>query len=275
MKRLILAAVSALALSSAPAVAQTVDSAEPTAEELAAIGGLFGDMFGQADELTAEQQARLPIAMEVVTRLMPEGTYARMMEESMGPMMDSIMGGLGSTPAIALSAATGISPLDLAAIEEERLQKALALLDPDAAARNSEISSAFLTMITETMNEIEPAYRSGLARAYAVRFTEGELADLNAYFQTSIGSKYAGESFLIFADPQVMASMNETVPAIMERMPSMMEAASQAEEKYPAGRSFSQLDASERTRLANLLGVTVKELEESAPAGPEIDHDGA
>jgi len=56
MKRFLFAAASALALSSAsiaaPVSAQTMESKEPTAEELAALGGLFGDFFGEAEPLT-------------------------------------------------------------------------------------------------------------------------------------------------------------------------------------------------------------------------------
>ncbi|MEO1222418.1 MAG: DUF2059 domain-containing protein, partial [Pseudomonadota bacterium] len=119
--------------------------------------------------------------------------------------------------------------------------------------------------------EIEPAYRSGLARAYAVRFTSEELADLSAYFDTPVGKKYAAQSFLIFADPQVMSSMNEIMPAMMQRMPSMMELIGEAASGFPEGRSFSSLNAEERSQLAQLLGVSEEELAASEPATTSTD----
>ena len=268
MKRLFLAATAGLALScsAAPLAAQTVDSVEPTQEEFDAIGALFGDMFGTAEPLSPEAEARLGVAMNVVTKLFPKGTYAKMMEESMAPLLEGMMGGLGSSPALTLTALTGLDPLALGAIEEEKLEAAVSLLDPAAAQRNAAMGESMFALISEVVVEIEPAYRAGLARAYAVRFSKEELADLDAYFDTPVGKKYAAESFLIFADPQVMASMNEVMPAMMQRMPAMMEAMTSASAEFPGSRSFSELDARERAKLASLLGVSEEELAEAEPA---------
>ena len=269
MKRLTLAAACALSLTATPLAAQSVESKESTAEELAVIGELFGDMFDEADPLTAEQEARLPIAMQVVAKLMPEGIYAQLMDETMRPMMDGMFGDMSALPAVAIATATGLDLDELAELEEKRLEEAHALIDPDAKPRQEAMTGAFIDMITEVVNEIEPAYRAGLARAYATRFTKAELADLDRYFATEIGAKYAANSFLIFSDPQVMATMNEMMPAMMERMPVMMESIEQTIEKYDTGRSFAELSDGEKSRLAELLGVTVEELEERAPVDPD------
>jgi hypothetical protein len=268
MKRLLLAAVTGLSLSLATTSvsAQTTDSSEPSAEQLEAIGNLLGDMFGSAEPLSPDEEARLGAAMQVVTKLFPEGTYAKMMEETMAPMLDGMMGGLGGSPAIALSGLTGLDPFTLSEVGDDKLVAALALLDPAASERNAALGEAMFGLISEVVIEIEPSYRTGLARAYAVRFTEAELTDLAAYFSTPVGEKYAAESFLIFADPQVMASMNEMMPAMMQRMPAMMEMMTTAGAEFPEGRSFSQLDAGERTQLAQLLGVSEDELAASEPA---------
>lgn len=268
MKRLALAFAAGLtlSLSSAPLLAQTSASSEPTAEELEAIGALFGDLFGSADPLSPEEEARLGSAMVVVTKLFPEGTYAKMMEESMAPMLEGMMGGLGSSPALTLTSLTGIDPLTLGAVDSDKLEAAVALLDPAAAERNAAMGEAMFALISEVVVDIEPAYRSGLARAYAVRFTAEELADLGAYFDTPVGKKYAAESFLIFADPQVMSSMNEIMPAMMQRMPTMMEMIGQAASEFPEGRRFSSLSAEERSQLAKLLGLSEEELAEAEPA---------
>lgn len=273
MKRTIITAASgiALAFSSMPAAAQTVASEEPSAEELQALGGLFGDMFGTADPLTAEQEARVPAAQSVVLKLFPEGTYAKMMDETMGPMLDAMMGQFGGTPAIALGQLTGLSPLDLAEVDEDKAKAALTLLDPNAQERNAAMGNTMIGLISEVVEETEPAYRAGLARAYAVRFSAAELADLDAYFATPVGSKYASESFLIFADPQVMSAMNEMMPAVMERMPQMMESMASVTEEFPEGRKFSDLDDSEKAQLAELLGVTLEDLAISEPASEDFE----
>lgn len=268
MKRVILAAVSSLALAmvAAPAAAQSSGSQGPTQEELDAMGSLFGDMFGTAEPLSPEEEARLGGAMQVVTKLFPKGTYAKMMEESMGPLLEGMMGATGGSPAINLSGLTGIDPITLGTVEEDKLKAAMALLDPKASERDAAMGNVMFEIISEVVVEIEPAYRAGLARAYAVRFSADELADLSKYFATPVGRKYAAESFLIFADPQVMSAMNEVMPVMMQRMPAMMEAMSSVAEQFPDGRSFSALGASERAKLASLLGVSEQELADAEPA---------
>lgn len=264
-------AFSALALATAsPVFAQ--DDASVDAEvqkELDAVGSLFGDMFGSADPLTPEQETRVPAAQAVVLQLFPEGTYAKMMDETMKPMMDGILGNIAGSPAILLMELTGLAPSELTAIDDAQLNEAVALLDPNAKARNAEIADMTLSLISDVVVKIEPSYRAGLARAYAVRFTEDELVGLNTYFSTPVGQKYANESFLIFADPQVMSAMNEMMPAVMEAMPGMMGNVGEIASKYPKGRTFSALSEEEQNTLASLLGVSLEDLAASEPEAPE------
>jgi hypothetical protein len=268
MKRLILAAAPALTLFlvAAPVAAEKSDGGAPSAEEVEAMTILLADMFGDAEPLTAEQETRLPAAIQVVSSLMPDGAMVQMLDESLvGAIMDDTSG----TPAFAVADLTGIDPLELAAVGDKNLEEALSLLDPDYAERSAAMNSAFLELLTEIMIEVEPAYQAGLARAYAVRFTKSELLELAAYFQTPVGSKYATESLSIDYDPHVMSAMSAVLPAVLERMPAITEAVEQTSEKYPDGRSFSDLSEGERGRLALLLGVDEAELEASAPASAE------
>lgn len=266
MKRLLTATGAfALAAFAAPTAAQTVESQPISDAEAEALAGMFGDLFAAAEPLTPEQEARLPEAMQVVAQIMPEGTLARMMDETMGPMLRGMMGDMVGTPALQLTALTGLSPLALAEVDEDKLTAALALLDPDAQARNTAIGEVTFGIVSEVMAEVEPSYRAGLARAYAVRFSKDELTDLNTYFATPVGSKYAAESYLIFADPQVMASMNEMMPSMMGRMPEMTEAIGAVAEQYPEGRTYSALSEEEKNQLSDLLGVSVDQLANSEP----------
>ena len=269
MKRLIAYAASAMALALATPLAaqeESAPSAEEIDQEIQALGGLFGDIFGTADPLTPDQEARVPVAQSVVLKLVPEGTYAKMMNETLAPMMDGIMGNVAGTPAITLIELTGLPPSQLSDLDEAQLEEAVGLLDPNASARNAEIAKVTIEMISGIVEQIEPSYRAGLARAYAVRFTEAELVDLDAYFGTPVGRKYAGESFLIFADPQVMSAMNEMMPAMMEQMPAMMGGIGEIAQNYPKGRTFSQLSAEEQDKLAQLLGTTLENLAANEPA---------
>ena len=278
MKRILTTSLSALALAtSAPAFAAQDEAASSDEaelqKELDAVGDMFGDMFGTAEPLTAEQEARVPMAQQVVLKLFPEGTYSKMMEETMAPMMDGLLGSIAGSPAVTLLELTGLPPSQLNAVDEANQAEAVALLDPNASARNAEIGDTMMPLITDIVVQIEPSYRSGLARAYAVRFTEAELTDLDTYFATPVGQKYAAESFLIFADPQVMSSMNEMMPAVMEAMPAMMGDIGGIAEKYPKGRTFSALSSEEQTQLASLLGTTLENLAAVEPETVEVSEE--
>ena len=280
IKRAFIASTAAMALlATAPASAQRVqpdeeetvdfseDGEDPSDElaELDAFGEIFGALFGEAEPLTEEQEARLPAATSVVEKIFPDGTYAKMMEETMGGMMEGFFGELLSQPNAEVSRLTGVLAEDLIDVDAEAMSEALALLDPQNEARNKVIGQMSIDLMSKTMTSIEPAYREGLARAYAVRFTEAELTELDAYFQTPVGAKYAAESLLIFSDPQVMAAMNEMAPAMIGAMPEVMAGTIEAAEEFPEPRSFSDLSPAEQARLADLLGVTEAELRASEP----------
>lgn len=268
MKKTLIAAASGLALAFTTVPAAAQDEA-PTAEELDAISGMFGDMFGSADPLTPEQEARVPAAQAVVLKLFPEGTYAKMMDETMRPMLDGMLGGVMGGPGMTIGQLTGLSPFDLAGVDEANLEEAAQLLDPQAAERNKAIGDMTINLISEIVVDFEPAYRAGLARAYATRFTESELSELSTYFSTPVGSKYAAESFLVFADPQVMSAMNEMMPAMMERLPGMMGSITEITGQYPEGRKYSDLEPAEQARLAELLGVSEETLAANEPASAD------
>jgi len=267
MKKLITAVFPALALCTAvPLVAQ--DDAQPsgaaTDDQTAmaeAMGGMFGDAF-KADPLSAEQQARLPAAQLVIGKVFPPGTFGKMMDESMKPMLEGMMGGaLGETDTLkTLSGLSGRNQIDLMGMDDTAKAEAIALIDPYAAQRQDAMLEATLNFTGKLMNRIEPSYRAGLERAYAKRFSVEELAEINRFFATPIGGKYAGESMIIAMDPQVMSAMNDMVPAMMELLPEMTEQLTALAAVIPGPRAFGELSADEQSRLSVLLDVPVAKL---------------
>lgn len=251
----------------APLAAQ--DTAPPATEAerqaMDDFSAMMGQIFAAPEPLTPEQEAVLPMAREVVAQIFPEGTYARMMSETMKPMMDTIMGSFMDLPRNQIVTLTGLYGEDFSRLDETQVDQAMAILDPAFDPRSKAIADVTLTLVSDVMTEIEPAYRAGLARAYAVRFTEAELADLKRYFSTPTGSKYARESMLIYADPQVMAAMNELMPAIMGTVPQMLERMQAINAEFPEPRRFSQLTDREQAQLAELLGVSLEELSAAEP----------
>ena len=254
------AGLAALVLAPHPLAAQDTASEAPA---------MMANMFGKAEPLTPEQEARIPAAEQVVARIFPPGTYARMMNDTMKPMMDNIMGSFMDVPLAEIAKLSGLPAEELPPMGEGTLREVAAILDPAFEERTRLMSNVTMQLIADVMVEIEPSYRAGLARAYASRFTEAELADMAAYFSTPVGARYAAESMLINTDPQVMATMNEMVPTMMRVMPEMMAKAKEAEAKLPPRRTFSDLTPAEQARLAELLGISVETLRESEPEGDD------
>lgn len=265
IRRRILAATAGLATL---ALAPQPLAAQETAPEAEAMGAMAG-MFGKAEPLTAEQQARMPAAEQVVARIFPPGTYAKMMNETMKPMMDNVMGSFMDVPIAEIAKLSGLPAEQIPPMGQGTLREVASILDPAFEERTRLISGVTMQLVSDVMADIEPSFRAGLARAYAVRFTDAELTDLAAYFSTPTGAKYAGESMLINTDPQVMATMNDMVPAMMRMMPEMMAKAKEAEAKLPPRRTFSDLTPEEQVRLAELLGVSPDDLRASEPAAGE------
>ncbi len=251
-----------------PLVAQDTQSPAESMEDVEALAGNLADMF-PTEALTPAQEARLPQAEAVVARIFPEGTYARLMDETMEPMMNAIMGSMKQVPLAQLRAIGGMDQSDLAEMGDARLGDIIAILDPAYEERSAVFSQIMVEMVGDLVEGIEPSYRAGLARAYAVRFERSDLVELDRFFQTPVGGRYAAESMLIFADPQVMSAMNEVMPAVLEMMPDMMENFQERSEQLPQPRELSDLDDSELDRLSALLGVAPEDLRAAADAENE------
>lgn len=252
----------ALAGALALAIAQpaTAQDGGPQAEpDFAALASAMGKMF-TPEPLTAEQETRLPQAEAVVGQLFPPGTYRKMMDQMMGPMLDGIFGAMKQMPVADLARLGGVDEAALAGTGEATLGEVTAILDPAFEERNRIVGQVSIDMAARLMDRIEPGYRAGLARALAVRFSGDDLTELNRFFATPVGARYASESMLIYADPQVMAAMNEMMPAMFELMPAMMAEMEATTAHLPRPRSAADLDEEELGRLAQLLGTPAEEL---------------
>lgn len=239
--------------------------AQETAPDVSGVAQAMGEIF-KAEPLSEDQQARMPQAERVVAQLFPPGTYRKMMDQMMGPMMDGIMGSITQLPMADVARLSGMDEARVAELGDAKLGEIMAILDPSFAERNRITTEASVAMVTRLMDRIEPSYRAGLARAYATRFTGPELDELHTLFSTPVGSRYAAESMLIYADPQVMAAMNELMPAMFETMPAMIEEMQAKTAHLPPARTVADLSPAELEQLARLMGVSADELKERAEA---------
>ncbi|MCB2047052.1 MAG: DUF2059 domain-containing protein [Novosphingobium sp.] len=208
----------------------------------------------QAEDTAPISPERLAAARQTVARVFPRGTYARLMERSMGAAMDNMMESVGVLPLRDLAAVTGASSEQLDRLGEGTLKEMLAIIDPAYEERMRVTMKVMGEQMSGLMAQFEPAFQDGLARAYARQFDTKQLADLNAFFATPTGSAYASESMMLFADPEVMGKMREIMPEMMKQMPKMIKAVTQATANLPKQRKPEDLSPAEREKLEALMG---------------------
>ena len=204
---------------------------------------------------------RTVLARTTVDYIFPQGTYARIMDKTLDTVLASVMQTTAAIPARDLAKLSGLPADDLNALGEATLAQVMEIVDPAYQKRMDLSMRAIMTEMTGLMTQFEPEIRDGLANAYARRFDETQLRELNAFFATPTGSTYAAESMIIFMDPEVMARMQAFMPVMMKQMPQTMEKVQTAVADLPPPRKYSDLGKAEKAKLAELLGTTTKDLE--------------
>lgn len=251
----VLAAATLLFAATSPAIAQDADLAEP--DPFAAMASMF-----QAEPLTPEQEARLPMATRLVEKLIPQGSLGEMM----GSMFNSMLGPLselGSKPSSGdVAEQLGFGAFELY-LDEDQAAEALAILDPAWEARKAAEAEVFPEVMKQMMDAMEPGMRKAMAELYAINFTAKELTDIDAFFSTETGATYARKSFSLASDPRIMAASMESLPAMMGSIMTMEQKVEAATANLPPKRSFAELGAKEKARLAELSGYSIEEIEEA------------
>ena len=263
MRRLVttLMGAGALALAS-PTLAQ--DSAGED-DPMAAMGDLFGGMF-EAEPLTAEQEARLPLARSVVERAMPEGIMSDMMGDMFDGFLGPIMKMAGETTALDAAGRLGL-PTDR--LDEDEAAEAMAMLDPDWRVREVRRAEAMPQIIGTAMAAMEPTVRDAMTEMYAVYFDEQVLADVGQFLDTPSGSEYIRKSFTMSADPRFMGAMMEAMPAMMGTFMTIEAQLDEATADLAEARSFDDLSDSQRRRLSALTGQDADTLRSALDAAAE------
>jgi hypothetical protein len=219
--------------------------------------------------------AQLDAATVVVAKAFPVGTYKRMMGQTMDKLMGGMMDSMMDMPVAELAQMGGLSPDKIGEMDKTSLAEIMAIYDPHFRERSQIGMRAMMTSMTGVMEQMEPRFRAGLARAYARKFSAAQLADLGRFFDTPTGSVYAAESMLLYMDPEVMGEMQTMVPELMKKMPDMVKAMKDATAHLPPARKQSDLTDAERAKLTALLGVKESDLRDRAdPEDEEGDgHD--
>lgn len=221
-----------------------------------------------AVDATPLDPARVAAARPVIDKLVPVGTYRRMMGSSMEAMMQQMMGQMGDLPIREIAGVSGLSDDKVTALGDTTLNQVMAIYDPHWHERTDAVMHAMFGSMGELMDSMEPGIREGLVHAYARTYTADQLAEMGRFFATPTGSLYAANSMPMFLSPEMMREMQRMMPELMKRMPAMMEAAKKATAALPPPRKIEELSAADRTQLAKLLGVAPGSLREPKRSTP-------
>ena len=264
----ILAVGTSLALVASPALAQ--DDATPTEPQSEA--EMFETMQAMfpKDPLTAEEQSRLPMAAQIIDKMIPPGTFAEMMGGMFDSMMGPIMEMAASNPKGDVARMLGMEASDLQ-LGEEQVVELAGILDPVWKERNAAIAGVMPELMKGMMATMEPPMRKAMTEAYAIYFNETELADIDAFFSTPSGLSYARKSFTMASDPRIMAASMEALPAMMESFAELETKMEAATADLPQTRGWEDLSATQRARLAELTGLEQSELEANMAFAAELE----
>ena len=207
-----------------------------------------------------EDPATLAAARRVAAHLMPPGIY----KQIMGPMMDPILGNMGQSmkalPLRQLAQLGGMTAEEAAKLDHVDMATVMAIYDPHWEERMRLSMRAMIDSMADFFTTMEPDMREGMAKAYAHRFTLAELDDVDRFFGTPSGEKFANRYMTIMTDPAVAAQMKALMPKMIAQMPRFVAAAQKATAALPAPRKINDLTAAERATLAKALGVTQDKL---------------
>ncbi len=259
MKRILLTATAGFALSlSAPLQAEAHSEMDAAQAELEQAMAALGELF-PTEPLTPEQEARLPAAERIVALMIPEGTMGEIFSSMFNDMLQPMMQMGGDPSAQTVSKAIGVTPFELD-MNAEQAREIAALFDPAWEVRQEQEFAVFPQVMTEMMTLMEPGVRKAMSELYAIRFKDGELSDIEAFFSTETGTKYARESFVMASDPRMLGASMEALPLVMNSMADLEAKMAAATEGLPKVRGYDELTAEERAQVIEATGFSDEEI---------------
>jgi Uncharacterized protein conserved in bacteria (DUF2059) len=169
---------------------------------------------------TAESDlAQLKLAEQLVLKLVPPGTYEKMMMDmASGDFMQQIMGMDMSS----LAAMSGVKADDIEGASGKSLMDLVAEKDPGFKERMDITTKVMFTEIGKMMTKIEPEVRSAMSEIYARKYTAQQLNDMNVFFATPSGNAFATNFLSTFTDKEMIDASMKMVPVMVEALPDIM-----------------------------------------------------
>lgn len=264
------AAFAAFALTPVPALAQEAEeeqvdlaedgeSAGSEVDEMEAAMAMLGSMF-EVEPLTAEQQARLPLAESIVLKMMPDGALGEMMDGMFDQMLNPIMEMAPDASTTTVAQSIGVTAFEIE-LEEDKAAEIASLFDPSWKEREERQREMVPAMISEILTVMEPSMRKAMGELYAINFSVKELTEIDAFFSTETGATFARKSFTMASDPRIVGASMEAMPQMMQAIAGIEERMAEATADLPEARSFADLSDAEKAQVAEATGFTVEEIE--------------
>jgi len=231
-------------------------------KEMDEVIALIEAMFDTSD-LPPIEPARLALAQQTTAALVPSGSLERMMDNLYGKMFKTIMGQADGASDLMLSIKTGVESDKIAALDAGTKTAIADLFDPHRKEREEQITRLVKPLISEALADLEPPMREGMAKAYARKFSAQQLGELNAFFATPTGQAYAQEWMAAQADPEVMLAVAKAVPPMVLKFIDRAPAIAEGFKDLPKERALADLSDAEMKKLAKMMKVDVKTLEDN------------
>lgn len=231
-------------------------------KEMDEVIALIEAMFDTSD-LPPIEPARLALAQQTTAALVPSGSLERMMDNLYGKMFKTIMAQADGASDLMLSIKTGIESDTIAALDAGTKTAIADLFDPHRKEREEQITKVVKPLISEALADLEPPMREGMAKAYARKFSAQQLGELNAFFATPTGHAYAQEWMAAQADPEVMLAVAKAVPPMVLKFIDRAPAIAEDFKDLPKERALADLSDAEMKKLAKMMKVDVKTLEDN------------
>jgi hypothetical protein len=217
-----------------------------------------------AQPVATPSAEQLTLARSVAGRVLPAGSYQRMMRGTFDTMISTMTVQMLNVPLRQFAQAAGLSEAEVGQLGETTGRQVLAIVDPSFEERTQLGTKAMMNGMVDVMARMEPEMREGMAEACAARFSAAELKQIDGFFSTPSGSKFAGQQFTIMSDPAFARRMQGMMGTVTRALPDLIKRAQAATASLPKAKTMAQLTPDERARLAALLGVSPDKLNPQA-----------
>lgn len=207
--------------------------------------------------------ADLALGRDIAGKLLPDGTYQKLIGGTMGKMMGGMTDQMTAMPIAPFVKAAGLPEADVAKLGQTTIRQIVQIVDPAYEQRMHIIMPTMMEEMGKVMTQFEPQMREGLATAYATHFSSAQLSDIDHFFNTPSGAAFASQNMSIAADPAVMQRMQAFMPTLMKAMPGIMQKAMAATANLPKPKTPATLTDADRAKLAQLLGVSPDKLKKA------------